>query len=138
MASPSGLILALAAGALANLGGGALIVQLHESAAAERALLPLEFDHTLHVATSCATCHHDYVDDTPSGGACLSCHKKTREIASRIEPMFHGLCQDCHVETAHAGEATGPVRLCSGCHAPETARFARTRPLETDPQELGP
>jgi hypothetical protein len=33
-----------------------------------------------------------------------------------MEQQFHDLCKSCHIERHHAGEDSGPLRQCSGCH----------------------
>jgi hypothetical protein len=80
-----------------------------------RPLLPLAFAHADHREVNCITCHHNYVDDT-GGGLCIDCHKTNVDIRARIEPMFHDLCRDCHVEKQAQGDDAGPVRRCVDCH----------------------
>ena len=89
--------------------------QFRESQAPERALLPVAFEHLDHKKTPCAQCHHNFVDNT-GGGSCYSCHKFTPEIAPAIEKMFHDFCFGCHVDKREAGEESGPMRECQGCH----------------------
>jgi len=81
-------------------------------------LLPVTFAHADHTNHNCAQCHHNFTDSTGQG-FCYDCHKTDPDIASLIEPMFHGLCRDCHVELAHQGEPHGPVRACQACHVPD-------------------
>lgn len=81
-------------------------------------LLPVTFAHADHVDHNCTVCHHNYTDTTGQG-FCYDCHKTDTTIAAQIEPMFHGLCRDCHVELAkrtNPKEAHGPTRGCQQCH----------------------
>ncbi len=89
--------------------------QQRELQLAQSPLLPMTFAHADHVQQSCVGCHHNYVDDNDLR-SCLDCHKSDPTIRAQIEPMFHGLCQGCHIEQALAGEAAGPARYCQGCH----------------------
>lgn len=78
-------------------------------------LLPVTFAHVDHTEHNCAACHHNFTDTTGQG-FCYDCHKSDKTIADQMEPMFHGLCRDCHVELARQGEPHGPVRACQQCH----------------------
>jgi hypothetical protein len=83
--------------------------------AAEKALIPVAFDHADHSTAQCVECHHNFVDDT-GGGTCYNCHKYAEDIAADMEKMFHDFCFGCHVKTRMEGEASGPMRECMGCH----------------------
>ena len=85
-----------------------------------RPLLPLTFAHLDHRSVNCITCHHNFTDDTGQG-LCIDCHRTDPNVRLQIEPMFHTLCRDCHVEKRAAGKDAGPVRRCIDCHAPEAA-----------------
>ena len=78
-------------------------------------LLPTKFEHIDHTATTCAQCHHNWVDET-GGGACYNCHKMSPETQVAMEPMFHEFCWGCHIETRAKDEDAGPVRECALCH----------------------
>lgn len=78
-------------------------------------LLPVAFEHLDHTDEKCVACHHNYEDDT-GYDSCYSCHKHDRSVALEIEPMFHDLCRDCHLERARLGVASGPFRVCVECH----------------------
>ena len=80
-----------------------------------RPLLPMTFAHDDHRSVNCITCHHNFVDTTGQG-LCLDCHKTNVKVRLEIEPMFHTLCRDCHVQKHTAGEDAGPVRRCADCH----------------------
>ena len=82
---------------------------------AHRPALPMTFAHQDHVEVGCATCHHNFVDDT-GVGLCIDCHKKDPEIAGDMESMFHSLCRDCHVSRQRDGLEGGPTRACADCH----------------------
>lgn len=84
-----------------------------------RPLLPLTFAHLDHREVNCITCHHNFADDTGQG-LCIDCHRIDPEVRLEIEPMFHTLCRDCHVEKHAAGKDGGPVRRCADCHTVET------------------
>jgi len=87
----------------------------------ETPLLPVTFAHADHVDHNCALCHHNFTDTTGQG-FCYDCHKTDPTIAAQIEPMFHGLCRDCHVEQAYRVNGPnehgdhGPTRACQQCH----------------------
>lgn len=83
-----------------------------------RPLLPLTFAHLDHRAVNCITCHHNFTDDTGQG-LCIDCHKTDPKVRLQIEPMFHTLCRDCHVEKHADGKDAGPVRRCVDCHTVE-------------------
>ena len=85
-----------------------------------RPLLPLTFAHLDHREVNCITCHHNFTDDTGQG-LCIDCHKTSPEVRLQIEPMFHTLCRDCHVEKQAAGKDAGPVRRCIDCHTSDEA-----------------
>lgn len=92
----------------------------HNKQKASASLLPVTFAHTDHTAHNCVACHHNFTDNTGQG-FCFDCHKTDPNIAPHIEPMFHGLCQDCHVQLALDGEPHGPVRACQQCHLADMA-----------------
>ncbi len=83
-------------------------------------LLPLTFGHADHHEVNCITCHHNFNDGTGQG-LCIDCHKTDPKVRLQIEPIFHTLCRDCHVEKRAAGHDAGPVRRCSDCHTPDEA-----------------
>ena len=85
-----------------------------------RPALPLTFAHLDHHEVNCITCHHNFADTTGQG-LCIDCHKMNLQIRSRIEPMFHTLCRNCHVEKHRAGKDAGPARRCSDCHTADDA-----------------
>lgn len=80
-----------------------------------RPLLQIVFDHHDHGAVKCATCHHNFFDNT-GRDSCYFCHKIRRELALTIEHDFHTFCRDCHTKIAARGIKSGPVRRCTGCH----------------------
>ncbi|MSR13678.1 MAG: class III cytochrome C family protein [Gammaproteobacteria bacterium] len=80
-----------------------------------RPLLQIVFDHQDHGAVKCATCHHNFFDDT-GRDSCYFCHKIRPELALTIEHDFHTFCRDCHTEIATRGLKSGPTRRCAGCH----------------------
>lgn len=79
-------------------------------------LMAVAFDHQDHGAVRCATCHHNFFDDTGTD-SCYFCHKRERDLALTIEHDFHTFCRDCHVRIARLGKDSGPLRRCDGCHA---------------------
>ena len=83
-----------------------------------RPLLPLTFAHLDHRAVNCITCHHNFTDDTGQG-LCIDCHRTDPDVRLQIEPMFHTLCRDCHVEKHADAKDAGPVRRCADCHSVE-------------------
>lgn len=95
---------------------GAGLLQWRMHLVTRRPLLAITFDHQDHGAVRCATCHHNFFDDT-GRDACYFCHKIRPELAVRIETDFHGFCRDCHARIAARGVSSGPLRRCSGCHA---------------------
>lgn len=90
-----------------------LAVRHHQQSVAP--LLPLTFEHSDHRDEPCATCHHNYVDDT-GAGTCLGCHKSRAALAADIEPTFHDFCRGCHIKRQREGKKAGPTRACNGCH----------------------
>lgn len=87
----------------------------------ERApMLPVTFGHVDHQSVNCATCHHNYRDDT-GNGLCFDCHKTDPRVNALVEQQFHGLCMGCHVEQQRAGEDGGPIRACAACHTADEA-----------------
>lgn len=88
-----------------------------------RPLLQITFDHQDHGAVRCATCHHNFFDDT-GRDACYFCHKIRPELAMTIEQDFHVFCRDCHVKIATRGIRSGPLRRCAACHAETTTSVA--------------
>lgn len=89
-----------------------------------RPLLSIVFDHHDHAAVKCATCHHNFFDNTGTD-ACYFCHKIRPALALTIEQDFHRFCRDCHAEIAARGLASGPLRRCAECHADSLAGGAR-------------
>jgi len=100
---------------LAVAGLGLWLGKLRAEAIRERPLLQIHFDHHEHAAVRCATCHHNFLDDT-GRTACYFCHKQDPDLGSRIEKDFHMFCRSCHVDLAQRGFQSGPVRRCAGCH----------------------
>jgi predicted CXXCH cytochrome family protein len=94
---------------------------------AEQPLLPTRFDHAFHREVNCITCHHNFVERGLGTKQCLPCHKdwSTTE-ATRIDIMFHAFCTDCHRRERAAGEKSGPVKACDGCHIERGARRLAT------------
>lgn len=78
-------------------------------------ILPMSFTHVDHVADTCVTCHHNYIDDT-GDDECMLCHVNDERVAHLLREQFHDFCMGCHVERQLAGEDTGPVRRCIDCH----------------------
>lgn len=83
-------------------------------------LLPVTFAHSDHQAVNCATCHHNYLDDT-GAGLCFDCHKTDPRVNALVEQQFHGFCMGCHVDRQRAGEDGGPTRACASCHTADEA-----------------
>jgi hypothetical protein len=83
-------------------------------------MLPLSFAHADHRGVNCITCHHNFTDGTGQG-LCIDCHKMDPKIRLQIQPMFHTLCRDCHIEKHAKGEDAGPVRGCVDCHVADDA-----------------
>ena len=94
----------------------ASLMHLRTRLVVQRPLLPITFDHHDHGAVKCATCHHNFFDDT-GRDACYFCHKRRPELAVTIEHDFHVFCRNCHTQMQAQGLASGPMRQCSGCHA---------------------
>lgn len=113
-----GFVLVVATVAIALLVFGAH--RWRETMLDTKPILPLSFAHADHRDVNCITCHHNFTDGTGQG-LCLDCHKTDPKIRLQIEPMFHTLCRDCHVEKHAAGKDAGPVRRCVDCHAPDDA-----------------
>ena len=107
-------------GAIVVIGLTVASYQARQTMIDNRPALPLTFAHLDHHEVNCITCHHNFVDTTGQG-LCIDCHRKNPEIRSRIEPMFHTLCRDCHVEKRGAGNDAGPVRRCADCHTADDA-----------------
>lgn len=107
------LLVSLLVLAVAALGVG--LGQWRAHAVRTRPLLQIHFDHHAHAAVRCATCHHNFLDDT-GRTACYFCHKRDPALGLHIEKDFHMFCRTCHVELAQQGLKSGPVRRCSGCH----------------------
>jgi len=105
------LALALVLGALAVAGLHALRGRLIVGAP----MTAIVFDHQDHPAVKCATCHHNFFDDTGTD-SCYFCHKQRPELARTIQHDFHHLCRDCHARVAESGHDSGPLRRCDGCH----------------------
>ena len=93
----------------------AFLLGVREESIARAPALPMSFAHQDHMEVGCATCHHNFLDDTGQG-LCIDCHKTDPEIAADIEEMFHDLCRDCHVERQREGLEGGPTRACFACH----------------------
>lgn len=121
------LILLVLAAALA----GAGLWHARERAILSRPLLPVNFDHYDHAATRCATCHHNFLDNTGKT-ACYACHKADPVVGPVIERDFHRFCRDCHVQLATQGVESGPVRRCAACHDPQAMHTAREPDLEKE------
>jgi len=79
------------------------------------ALLPFKFAHQDHVETQCATCHHNYTDNT-GHGLCIECHQTDERVSNLIEQQFHTLCRSCHEEKQISNLDSGPTRSCIACH----------------------
>ena len=79
-------------------------------------VLPMNFRHNDHFTVACATCHHEFIDDTPAGAPCMTCHLTDTTIVPLLEEQFHGLCMSCHAELDAEGKPSGPARSCIGCH----------------------
>lgn len=107
------ILLALAAVGLVCIGFA--LQHQREQAIQHRPMLRVSFEHFNHAKVQCATCHHNFLDDT-GAGTCYSCHKELPALAQVMEPMFHDFCENCHIEKAEEGEKHGPVRRCSSCH----------------------
>jgi len=88
---------------------------LRQQQVRSRPMLDVQFDHHRHAQVGCASCHHNFLDNT-GAGTCYSCHKQDSQLALSIEPMFHDFCESCHIEKAQKGKDHGPIRRCSGCH----------------------
>lgn len=61
---------------LAGLLSTGVIWAIHEfqqHARADAELLPVTFAHTDHQGVNCASCHHEFIDDT-GRGQCIACH----------------------------------------------------------------
>ena len=108
---------------------GVIFFAAREQAILASPLLPVNFDHYDHAATRCATCHHNFLDDTGTS-ACYACHKGDRAVGPHIERDFHTFCRDCHVKLAEQGLQSGPVRRCGACHDPAAMHTAREPDLE--------
>ena len=118
-------------GVLLAVGVGSFVLDARERAVLARPLLPVNFDHYDHSATRCATCHHNFLDDTGTT-ACYACHKRDPEVGPHIERDFHVFCRDCHVKLADQGLQSGPVRRCGACHDPAALHTAREPDLEKE------
>ncbi|GAA6151080.1 cytochrome c3 family protein [Pseudoteredinibacter isoporae] len=94
--------------------------QKRESSLREAPLLDVYFVHKDHHQVGCAQCHHNYVDGTGRQFGCYQCHKEDESVNLLVEEQFHGLCRECHRERKAAGEESGPIRQCGGCHKPDT------------------
>ncbi|MEM6709767.1 MAG: cytochrome c3 family protein [Pseudomonadota bacterium] len=79
-------------------------------------LWPVRFAHADHGAVACTTCHHEFLDNS-GAGLCFDCHRTAPATRQHLEHHFHALCRGCHVNTRLDGDAAGPVRRCSACHA---------------------
>ena len=77
--------------------------------------LAMTFAHADHAKQQCATCHHNYLDDTGQG-LCIDCHQADQRIAFKMRDQFHELCMGCHTEKRSDGESSGPLRNCGDCH----------------------
>lgn len=103
----------LVIGVLLALGAG--LYGLRQRMIIAAPMTAIVFDHQDHYAVKCATCHHNFFDDT-GRDSCYFCHKQRPELALRVQRDFHTLCRDCHAEVAAAGFDSGPQRRCNGCH----------------------
>lgn len=108
----------VAVGAVSALAFGGL--RWRDAMLATKPILPLSFAHVDHRDVNCITCHHNFTDATGQG-LCIDCHKMDPNIRLRIEPMFHTLCRDCHVDRHAEGKDAGPVRRCADCHTADDA-----------------
>lgn len=83
-------------------------------------MLAVTFGHVDHQSVNCATCHHNFRDDT-GHGLCFQCHKTDPRVNALVEQQFHELCMGCHVDLQRAGEDGGPIRACAACHTADEA-----------------
>jgi hypothetical protein len=93
----------------------------------------VKFDHTKHSkAAPCTTCHHAAKPGKEMKAAqekCSDCHTKTPTPPMKTNAMmaFHsagaksGICVDCHVKQAAAGNKNVPSGKCTDCHKKENA-----------------
>lgn len=90
--------------------------RLREPALERRDSLPLDFPHTKHTAVPCATCHHNFVDETGLEN-CIACHQSRRtDLKVGAEARFHSFCLQCHRHPDATLERHGPVDGCAICH----------------------
>ncbi len=90
----------------------------------------VKFDHKMHAAVKCETCHHAAKPEKAPKGpqeACTDCHTKvaTAPMKTKLQAAFHnptakgGLCIDCHTMEAAKGKKA-PTK-CVDCHKKENA-----------------
>jgi predicted CXXCH cytochrome family protein len=78
--------------------------------------LPLDFPHTKHTAVPCATCHHNFVDETGLEN-CIACHQSARaDLKVGVEARFHSFCFQCHRHPDSSLVRHGPIDGCEICH----------------------
>jgi hypothetical protein len=112
------ILTAMAAATLSVSGAGAV---LQEPIARRDNALPLDFPHSKHIEVSCATCHHNFVDDRGLD-TCIQCHRSSRpDLKMGIAARFHGFCLECHRHPEAVLTSHGPVSGCSQCHRPPSA-----------------
>ncbi len=89
----------------------------------------VKFDHKLHAAVKCETCHHASKPEKPLASAqqkCTDCHTKVAvaPMKTKLQAAFHnptakaGLCIDCHSTDAAAKAKNAPTK-CTDCHKKE-------------------
>jgi predicted CXXCH cytochrome family protein len=92
---------------------------------------PLLAAHQLTTAATCISCHQSLFVHVPDQ-ACEKCHLYTLDHGGRMRPAGHEAsdqprCASCHLE--HAGTSRNlqlaTSKLCTGCHARDTASVAR-------------
>jgi len=74
------------------------------------------FSHGRHAGVACRQCHHTSTGASVKAG-CRACHTKTSTRPRNSEKAFHESCIGCHAREKKTGRKTGPVKLCSQCHA---------------------
>ncbi len=74
------------------------------------------FSHGRHAGIACQQCHHTSAGARVEAG-CRECHTKTSRQPRNSMQAFHESCIGCHARHKKAEQKTGPVKLCSHCHA---------------------
>lgn len=93
-------------------------VYLREPVIARNAALKVDFPHDKHRQVDCVECHHNFIDNTGTGG-CYACHRSGRaDLRLGAEARFHDFCLGCHRDPRPALTRHGPVTGCSTCHVP--------------------